>query len=287
MDEKDLEVLRVLRDTPNVTRAARELFTTQPSLTRRIRRIEEDLGCALFARSKKGLTALPAFERLEPALRNAERAMENLRGQALESLGIVSGTLRLGVSINYARYTLPPLLRNFLRDYPRVLVSLTANHSPVIFSGFQRGEWDAAVVRGDMPWNEGDDVLSREPVCVVRSADHARTPLEDLPYIARASDIGIESDYAKWRSERGLLTRKAQTRLTLNDSATSLALIRGGLGWSLIARICISDPEGLSVEPAFFLDGTPFERITHLLYRYDAARLPQVRAFIGAARAAL
>ena len=39
MDEKDLEILNVLIDTPNITKAARELFTTQPSLTRRIQKI--------------------------------------------------------------------------------------------------------------------------------------------------------------------------------------------------------------------------------------------------------
>lgn len=280
MDEKDLEVLNVLIDTPNITKAARELFTTQPSLTRRIQKIETDLGCGLFARSKKGLTPLPSFERLIPRLKQAAQAMEELRAQAGADSGLVAGVLKLGVSINYARYTLPPLLKRYMHDYPLVSVRLHANHSPIIFSAFQRGETTVAVLRGDLPWDEGDVVLSREPVCLVRSEQNADTPLSAMPYIARESDRGIESDYSRWRAERGLLDREQKDFLTLNDSATCLALIREGLGWSLIADICIADAAGLIVEPAFFLDGRPFERVTHLLYHEEAARLPQVRAFI-------
>ena len=280
MDEKDLEILRKLIDTPNVTKAARELFTTQPSLTRRIQKIEEDLDCELFARSKKGLAPLPAFERLMPTLKRAAQTIEDLREEARAASGVVAGKLKLGVSINFARYTLPPLLRRYMHDYPLVSVQLSANHSPIIFSEFQRGETQLAVLRGNMPWGEGDIVLGREPVCVVRSAENAGIPLGEMPYIARQSDFGIESDYWRWRNERGLLSTAQKTNLTLNDSATILALIREGLGWSLIARVCISDDAGLLIEPAFFVDGTPFERATHLLYREEAALLPQVRAFI-------
>lgn len=280
MDEKDLEVLRKLIDTPNITKAARELFTTQPSLTRRIQKIEEDLGCELFARSKKGLAPLPAFERLMPTLKKAAQTIEDLREEARAASGVIAGKLKLGVSINYARYTLPPLLRRYMRDYPLVSVQLSANHSPIIFSGLQRGESQAVVLRGDMPWEEGDIVLSREPVCLVRSAGNADTPLEDMPYISRMSDLGIESDYSRWRAERGLLKREQQSSLTLNDSATILALIREGLGWSLISEICVADCKGLIVAPVFFADGRPFERVTHLLYREESACLPQVRAFI-------
>ena len=280
MDEKDLEVLRVLIDTPNITKAARELFTTQPSLTRRIQKIEEDLGCELFARSKKGLTALPAFERLMPTLKRAAQTMEDLREEARAASGVVAGKLKLGVSINYARYTLPPLLRQYMRTYPNVSVQLSANHSPIIFSELQRCDTAVAVLRGDLPWDEGDIILSREPVCLVRSVSSLDTPLEEMPYISRRSDLGMESDYSRWRAENGLLEREQKNQLTLNDSATILALIREGLGWSLISEICITDLDGLRAQPVFFKDGTPFERTTHLLWREEASRLPQVRAFI-------
>ena len=44
MDDKDLEALKKLIETGNVTRAAQELFTTQPSLTKRLQKIEAELG---------------------------------------------------------------------------------------------------------------------------------------------------------------------------------------------------------------------------------------------------
>ena len=76
--------------------------------------------------------------------------MEELRAQAGADSGLVAGVLKLGVSINYARYTLPPLLKRYMHDYPLVSVRLHANHSPIIFSAFQRGETTVAVLRGDL-----------------------------------------------------------------------------------------------------------------------------------------
>ena len=53
MDEQDIELLKTLIDTQNITKTAKKLYTTQSSLTKRIQKIEQDLGCQLFIRSRK------------------------------------------------------------------------------------------------------------------------------------------------------------------------------------------------------------------------------------------
>ena len=55
MDEQDIELLKTLIDTQNITKTAKKLYTTQSSLTKRIQKMEQDLGCQLFIRSHTGL----------------------------------------------------------------------------------------------------------------------------------------------------------------------------------------------------------------------------------------
>lgn len=54
MDEKDYELLLELNESKNITKAAQKLYMTQPAITKRIQKMEEELQCTLFLRSKKG-----------------------------------------------------------------------------------------------------------------------------------------------------------------------------------------------------------------------------------------
>ncbi len=51
MDEKDCELLLELKQSQNITKAAQKLFITQPALTKRIQKIEEELQCQLLLRT--------------------------------------------------------------------------------------------------------------------------------------------------------------------------------------------------------------------------------------------
>lgn len=66
-----------------------------------------------------------------------------------------------------------------------------------------------------------------------------------------------------------------------HDVALSIcvAMVKAGLGWSIVPEICLSYFDGIA-EPLFFVDDTPLTRSTYLLYRRRETELPQVRAFI-------
>ena len=82
MDERDFEVLTDLAKTQNITKTAQRLFTTQSAITKRIQKLESDLGAQLFSRSKTGLLPLPALERILPYLESVRDATETIRNLA-------------------------------------------------------------------------------------------------------------------------------------------------------------------------------------------------------------
>ena len=109
MNEQDYQLLIDLYETKNITKVADQHFLTQPALTKRLRRIEEELGSVLLVRSRKGVVFNTVGESVISYCRQMCEMNEQLRNSINASKGIVGGSLSIGTSINYCRYRLPDL----------------------------------------------------------------------------------------------------------------------------------------------------------------------------------
>ncbi len=116
----------------NLSRAAEEMFLTQPTLTARLKALEEEVGAQLFVRTSRGMRLtdagrefLPYAERVVGSFREGKRAVEELSGAS-------GGRLVLGASPGVGTYALPGLLERFVAAYPKVSVSVRTGHSEEI-----------------------------------------------------------------------------------------------------------------------------------------------------------
>lgn len=277
MDEKDFEVLSDLAKTRNITKSAQRLYTTQSALTKRVQKLEDELGTQLFFRTKKGLVMTPVLEEILPHLNTITNAVETIRSLCASGQGEIGGTLSLGISSNYARYRLPEVLEEYIAKYPKVEIHINSHRSPALYKSLQEGTISVAIIRGEYPWADGDIVLSEEPICLAVAKEREHTPLDQLPYIARETDAGYISDLSRWRNENGL--RPAKSDLVISDVPAVVTLVERGMGWAVLPAIALGNFKGV-VRPLKFKSGKPFIRRTHILYRAGHYDLPQVRAFI-------
>ena len=104
----------------SLTRAAAELGVTQSAVSHSIDSLEKELGFTLIKRSRAGVQLTNEGERLLPAVRNVLAAAEQLRQTASSIRGLESGTVRIGAFTSVAVHWLPPVLKEFQQDYPRV-----------------------------------------------------------------------------------------------------------------------------------------------------------------------
>ena len=109
----------------NISRASRELFISQPAVSRSIRRLEENLQTVLFRRNSRGVTLTEdgrlLFDRVREAFEALESAEQTLARR--HSLGV--SHLRLGASSTLCKYALLPFLQKFIRRYPHVKVTIS------------------------------------------------------------------------------------------------------------------------------------------------------------------
>lgn len=154
----------------NVSRAAEEMFLTQPTLTARIKGLEEEVGDQLFVRTSRGMRLteagrefLPYAERVVGAFEEGKRVVAELR----EASG---GRLVLGASPGVGTYALPGLLERFVAAYPKVSVSVRTGHSEEILEMTLKEEVQLGLTRAmshpeieSLPLYEDELVLVVDP----------------------------------------------------------------------------------------------------------------------------
>jgi DNA-binding transcriptional LysR family regulator len=141
-----LECFRVAGRLQHVTRAAEQLGTSQPALSRSLARLQSDLGVQLFRRAgrsirltKPGELFLSRVERALGEIDNGRRELADLKaaGQGGVSLGFLR---TLG-----ARY-IPELVRRFSLTHPAVRFTFSQNNSTTVEAQLERGELDLVFV---------------------------------------------------------------------------------------------------------------------------------------------
>ena len=118
-------LLAVARNEMNISAAAAALNTSQPSVSRQIIQLEEEIGAPLFTRRKNRIVGFtPAGQAAFEAARLVENQISNIDLIAREARNPHEGSFRIVTSHLHARYTLLEPMRAFRRNYPSVQVSL-------------------------------------------------------------------------------------------------------------------------------------------------------------------
>lgn len=155
----DLVALRsfvTVADSGGVTRAAGLLNVTQSAVSMQLKRLEDGLGLALFARAARRMALTPEGEQL---LAYARKLLA-LNDEAMARLtsGRFEGGLRLGVPHDIVYPAIPGILKRFAGQYPRMRVSLGSSFTVLLKEAFARGEYDVILTTEDAP-GPGAEVL--------------------------------------------------------------------------------------------------------------------------------
>lgn len=104
MEERDWQIIKTLYEQKNITKTARVLYMSQPTLTARIKQIEESLGTKLLYRGNKGITFTETGEYTVKFAEHILGEMQELRETITNMQEDVAGTLRIAAPSILARY---------------------------------------------------------------------------------------------------------------------------------------------------------------------------------------
>lgn len=118
--------------TGNISRAAEELFISQPAVSKAVQKLEQSTGTLLFTRSSRGVQLTEEGELLFSHVKSAFQTLENAENQLRLRREFGVEQLRIGVSSTLCKYILLPRLKDFVKLHPHLRVTISCqstNHT--------------------------------------------------------------------------------------------------------------------------------------------------------------
>ena len=145
----------VLNDL-KISKAAEALYISQPGISKQIKQLEDELGVQIFVRNGKRIVAVsePGKAVLEIAQRMLHDA-GNLKQVAQEFHSQDSGNLILATTHTQARYALPPVVKQFIKRYPKVKLGLHQGNPTQIAEQVLNREADIAIATESLSRYDG------------------------------------------------------------------------------------------------------------------------------------
>ena len=281
-------------ESGSFTAAARQLCTTQPTISELVRKLEEEHGLPLFVRAGRRLSVTAAGQELLPWARRAVDAAEGAE-QALTALrGLEGGVASFGVLRNAPFYFLSDLVERFHRARPSVRIRLVGQNSIEVAEAVRCGDLEAGLIVLPVP-DHGLDVqpIMRDEVVWV-SAEPRRTAFPvQIQQVAEVPLILYDAHYGWSDPTRRQLADRAQSvgvrlepTIEVENVESALSLAARGVGDTIASRAVTehaSFPSGLRSAPF----SEPIFDTIALVKRRDAALSPGTAELADMATATL
>ena len=148
MSDFRLKVFQSVAKNLSFTKASQELFVSQPAITKHIQELENFYQARLFERQGSKILLTEAGRLL---LKHSEKILDDYKQLEYEMHLLHNeyiGELRLGASTTIAQYVLPPLLANFISQFPQINLSLLNGNSRGVETALQEHRIDLGLVEG-------------------------------------------------------------------------------------------------------------------------------------------
>lgn len=238
----------------NFTRAAEQLHLAQPSLSRQIAALEQDLGAELFHRARAGSTLTAAGESLLPLARRMLADAESVRRELDELAGLRRGRVRLGATPTLCISLVAEVLSAFHAAHPAVELHITERGSRGLLDELAAGELDLALITtSDAASTERfivTPLLIEELVMISSGSAPALTDRSSitLDEVAELPQIVFSSTYDLRATTDAAFQAASLSPRTVIEGAEMDAVLRfveRGLGVAIVPAMVLIQREGL------------------------------------------
>jgi len=182
MEFHQLRYFVAVAEKRHFTKAARGLHVAQPSVSRAIRVLEEELGTSLFHRMKGNVALTPAGETLLPWARRVLADVDGATGEVRELADLRRGRLAVGATPSLTITLLPPALAKFHSAYPGIDLVLHEAGSRDLVHELEQGALDVALVILPVSHETLEtSPLLREELVVAVAPDHPLASRRTIP----------------------------------------------------------------------------------------------------------
>ena len=236
LDTDQLRSFLAIVDTGSFTRASERVNKTQSAVSMHMRRLEEQLGRALFTKNGRGVRLSQDGETLV----DYARQMLRLEASALAAVSdkALAGRVVLGMPDDYAEWLLPDIVKQFSRMHPLAKISVVCDTSDVLVKRVAAREIDLAVVTSSLAGNAPFELVLEQPLVWVgakRGSPHEQRPLP----------LALDGPTCRWR-QRALEALEAagigyRLLITSRSRAAVAPIVEAGLALMVLPRDAVGE----------------------------------------------
>ena len=245
--------------------AAAALYSNQPNVTRMIRKLESELGCALFFRSPQGVRLTPEGEKLYTHIAVAFESIEAGEEEVLSDQSLQSGIVHIAASSLALRTRLLQVLARYRRAYPHVRICLTNHSASHGLAAVQNGLADFAILAEgasvpDSLTAQKIDEIQEIPICGPAFLELTEEPvslkrLADYPIISLTEGTSSHDFYAELFLRHGL---SFSPDVEVETTAQVPPVVQSDLGVGFVPReMLYGTPEASGIYPIMLEEPIP------------------------------
>ncbi|MBF4692127.1 LysR family transcriptional regulator [Fusibacter ferrireducens] len=258
MDLKDLSIIENLYTTKCISKTSENLYLTQPAITLRIKRLEQEFSIKLINRHPNGITFTKAGTQIHEFSQKFLKAYEALRLELNTDNDSISGNINVCVGTTFAKYFLAPLIREFKNIYPNIVINLfTIASRYATVEKLKENNIDLSLIRTTDPTiYTQNDILFEEPYGII-----SQKPINDFSKLNETNFIAnnyTNIDFLKNWWENKFSRIFDGPIVNVDSSEAIMSLISQDLGWSMLPIIHISHYKSLYFYPFFTPDNTNY-----------------------------
>ncbi|MDB9510289.1 LysR substrate-binding domain-containing protein [Kamptonema animale CS-326] len=247
-----LRIFIAVAEHLHFSRAAEELYITQPAVSAAIQCLEEQYGVKLFHRIGRRIEITEAGKLLQG---ESQKIIDQvvLTERGLRELNdLQRGELKLGSSLTIGNYWLPEKIGFFKREYPGITVNCTLANTEEICFGTATGLFDLGLVEGEvkpaLKVSLEEEAVGGDRLLIVVGKSHPWFEVKEISlsqlyttaWVMRESGSGTQQSFEQALENWGIDLSKLNVILVLNSGEMVKAIIESGVGAAGISELMVA-----------------------------------------------
>ena len=294
MHFKQLEAFVNVIKFKSFSKAAEEIYLSQPTISAHISALESEFGTKLIIRSTKEVYPSKAgqifYEYASEMLRMRDKAILSVKSCATD----IRGTLEIAASTVPSQYLLPELLPQMAKDYPNLFFELKQYDSREVANHIINMDAEIGIVGTQLEKNKCvfEPFASDQLVLITPNLEKYRElkgdfPLSMLkkePFILREYGSGTRKETEESLSNMGVDPKSLHLIAQMDSTESIKQAVSKGLGVSITSRIAAEDYARFGLLLIFDLKSEFLKRKFYFVYHKDRPLSPAAEAFMKFAR---
>ena len=255
MTPEQLITFAAIAEHANISRAARALHLSQPSVSGQLRLLQEEFGEPLYRRDGRGIRLTPTGAQLATYAARLRDTWLDIRAYREALRGLDRGTLRIGATTTPTSYLLPSLIADFQRRYPGITVQTASGNTAEMIAA--PGEFDIVIIEGPVDAMLPDDVAVHawyeDEIVAIVSPLHRLAPastgtsrvtfatLEGCPLVLRETAAGMRKSVERAFAHAGVSMNVA---LEIAGVEGVKEAVRAGVGVGFVSEMSMRHEDG-------------------------------------------